>query len=54
MKRNIFQIKKTVDTILYEWPLEYDTPPLAMSAKILEKYNLKRTKKQVQDRWITL
>ena len=41
--------------ILYEWSLEQEqTPSLALCQRIVDKYNLKRTKKQVQDRWLTL
>ena len=41
--------------ILYEWSLDKEhTPSLALCQRIVEKYKLTRTKKQVQDRWITL
>ena len=38
--------------ILKEYPLtEETTPSLALCAKICEKYNLEKSKKQVQDHW---
>ena len=41
--------------ITKEWPVgKGATPPLELCRRISEKYNIERTAKQLQDRWLTL
>lgn len=54
MKRRHFTEAED-EKILSEWPLSKGiTPTLALCTKIIERYTMERTNKQLQDRWIHL
>ena len=55
LKKKAFFTKQEDDPLLKEWPLSNtDTPSLRLCEKIASKYNMNKTKKQLQDRWKTM
>ena len=55
LKKKAFFSKIEDRPLLKEWPLSNkDTPSLHLCEQIAKKYNMNKTKKQLQDRWKTM